>query len=179
MQKIGEVRIKKLFQYVIALSLLTFAFSQDQIVTLKNNKKVILYSDKTWDYYKENLYDYDFSSIKDNEIPDFLRSGIKVNKKILTTAVEMYLQGWRYTMPKPKSNQASWGNSDGRTTWWYGYWYNTSTKKYSTSKPEKQSNGLYFGNDQNKKGSYRNGGSPRYPSKIDWLLSTSGGVKPY
>ncbi len=156
----------------------TVTYSQDQIVTLENNKKVILYSDKTWDYYQDNLYDYDFSSIKDNTIPDFLRSGIQVNKETLTIAVEMYLQGWRYTMPRPKSNQAHWGNSDGRTTWWNGYWYNNSTKKYSTTKPTKGFNGLYFGNDQNNQG-WRRGGSPRYPSKIEWLLSSSGGVKPY
>jgi len=154
-------------------------YSQDQIVTLENNKKVILYSDKTWDYYQNNLYDYDFSSIKDNTIPDFLRSGIQVNKETLTTAVEMYLQGWRYIMPKPKSNQANWGNSDGRTTWWYGYWYNNSTKKYSTTKPTKDFNGLYSGNDENRQGYWRRGGSPGYPSKIEWLLSSSRGVKPY
>ena len=27
-------------------------------------------------------------------------------------------------MPQPKSRQAAWGNGDGRTTWFYGFWDN-------------------------------------------------------
>lgn len=91
----------------------------------------------------------------------------------------MYLQGWRYTMPRPKSAKAAWGKSDGRTTWWYGNWYNNNTNKYSNKTPKKQSSGYYEGDRQNNKGSWRNGGSPGYPSKLEWLLSSSGGVKPY
>jgi len=146
---------------------------------LENGKKVILHSDKTWEYQIGITYDYDFSKIADDQIPDFLRSGIKANKSTIKTAVEMSLQGWHYTMPIPKSSQAIWGNSDGRTTWWKGYWYNNKTKKYSRDTPQKQSNGHYYGDRQNDNGNWRNGGSPNYPSKIEWLLSSSGGVKPF
>lgn len=152
--------------------------AQDQIVTLPNGQKVVLHADKTWNYYKGITYDFDFSTLANNEIPHFLRQGITVDKQTLKVAVELYLQGWKYTMPSPKSSQASWGNHDGRTTWWKGYWYNNKTQKYSQQTPQKQSNGYYYGDKQNDKGQWSKGGSPGYPSKIDWLLSTMGGVKP-
>jgi hypothetical protein len=101
-----------------------------------------------------------------------------VDKVIVVQAVDMYNQGWRYTMPKPKSNQASWGNNDGRTTWWKGYWYNRITFKYSRLIPKCKANGKYYGDYQNDKDYWRNGGSPSRPTKIEWLLSSSGGVKP-
>ncbi len=152
--------------------------AQDQIVSLPNGKKVVLHSDKTWDYYQGISYDFDFSKLNNNQIPSFLRQGIYVDKEILVIAVEMYLQGWSYSMPRPKSSQATWGNYDGRTTWWKGYWYNEKTNKYSKETPKKQSNGYYYGDEQNNKGYWRNGGSPSYPSKTEWLLSSVGGVKP-
>ena len=58
----------------------------------------------------------------------------------------MAKQGWRYTLPQPKSLQARWGNSDGRTTWWYGYWKNNRTNEYSSNKPTKKANGIFKGN---------------------------------
>ena len=153
-------------------------YAQDQIATLANGKKVILHSDKTWEYSEGGVYDYDFSKIRDNEIPSFLRQGIKVDRQTLVIAIEMYLQGWRYTMPSPKSSQASWGNHDRRTTWWHGYWNNTKTNKFSRITPDKHSDGYYYGDGQNDKGYWRNGGSPGTPSKIEWLLSSSGGIFP-
>ncbi len=152
--------------------------SQNQVVTLASGQQVVLYADKTWDYFKGISYDFDFSTLSNNKIPDFLRQGINVDKQTLKTAVEMYLQGWQYTMPRPKSASASWGNHDGRTTWWKGYWYNSESQKYSRQTPKKQSNGYYTGDNQNDKGYWSNGGSPTYPSKIDWLLSSGGGVRP-
>ena len=154
------------------------AFAQDPIVTLKNGRKVILHSNKTWDYYKGISYNFDFSSLTDNHIPTFLRQGISVDKHTLIVAVEMYLQGWRYTMPNPKSSQASWGNYDGRTTWWKGYWHNQKTNKYSSTTPHKKADGYYCGDAQNNSGYWRNGGSPGTPTKIEWLLSDYGGVRP-
>ena len=168
-----------LFITIISFSIQSTLSAQDQIVLLPNGKKVVLHTDKTWDYYEGLSYDYDFSKLKDNEIPDFLRQGITVDKATLTVAVEMYLQGRKRVMPEPKSAQAHWGNSDGRTTWWKGYWYNHKTAKYSRITPKKQSNGYYYGDGQNDKDEWRNGGSPAYPSKVDWLLSADGGVKPY
>ena len=161
-----------------ALLISSITIAQDKIISLDNGKKIILNSDKTWDYYAGISYEYDFSTLSSNNIPSFLRQGISVDKSTLKTAVEMYLQGWRYTMPRPKSSQASWGNSDGRTTWWIGYWFNNKTNKYSRTVPKKQTNGYYYGDSQDDKGYWRNGGSPRTPNKIDWLLSTSGGIKP-
>jgi hypothetical protein len=168
------------FFTLLAIILLfsTKGISQDQIASLPNGKKVVLYDDHTWAYYEGFDYDFGFSKLSDNQIPSFLRQGINVQRATLVTAVEMYLQGWRYTMPRPKSTQASWGNSDGRTTWWYGYWYNNQTGRYSNTTPQKKQGGYYKGDSQNQKGMWRNGGSPRYPSKVDWLLSDGGGVRP-
>lgn len=97
----------------------------------------------------EIVYDFDFSTLKEDEIPDFLRQGTSADIELLTTAVEMYLQGWRYFMPRPKSAQARWGNRDGRTTWYYGSWYNEKTKQYSSATPKKQEDGYYVGDDRN------------------------------
>ncbi len=165
---------------IIALSsfLCSGIQSQEEILTLSNGKKIIIHPDKTWDYHEGISYDFNFSTLKDDQIPNFLRQGIRANKRTLTTAAELYLQGWRYTMPGPKSNQAAWGNYDGRTTLWKGHWYNNKTNKYSRSTPLKQSNGYYYGDNQNDKGNWSNGGSPGMPSKIEWLLSSYGGVKP-
>jgi hypothetical protein len=151
--------------------------AQDRIETLSNGKKIILHSDYTWEYQKGIKYNFDFSTIENNKIPDFLRSGISAQKYLLTKATEIYLQGWRYTMPSPKSSKAYWGNGDGRTTWYNGYWKNTKTKKYSGITPKKHSDGYYYGDKQNNSG-WRKGGSPSYPQKIEWLLSSRGGVKP-
>lgn len=170
--------MKRIALIIIFFAISLFSIAQDNIVTLPNGKKVILYNDKTWDYYGEMKYDFDFSKLSPNNIPTFLRQGIKVDINTLKTAVEMYLQGWRYSMPFPKSKQASWGNYDGRTTWYYGYWYNESLDKYSSSTPKKHSNGSYIGDNQNNSNSYRNGGSPSTPTKLEWLLSSSGGIKP-
>jgi len=169
--------MKKIIINVLLVLLCLNVCAQNKIATLPNGQKVVLYPDMTWDYYKENKYNFDFSKIKDNEIPSFLRKGITVKKYILKEAVIMYFQGWRYTMPQPKSNQACWGNYDGRTTWWYGYWYNVKTKKYSSSDLKKQLNGDYKGDMQNMKGYYRRGGSPARPNKIQWLLSSGGGCR--
>lgn len=163
---------------ILSFLLMPQLFAKDQIIQLENGKQVVLHDDFTWEYIETPKYDFDFSVIKDNVIPDFLRQGITVDAETIKTAVEMYLQGWRYTMPKPKSAQAAWGNFDGRTTWYYGYWYNVETKAYSKEIPTKKSNGYYYGDNQNMQYYWRNGGSPRFPNKLEWLLSSGGGVKP-
>ena len=84
---------KLLFLSTLLISSITIA--QDKIISLDNGKKIILHSDKTWDYYEGISYDYDFSTLSSNNIPSFLRQGISVDKATLKTAVEMYLQGWR------------------------------------------------------------------------------------
>lgn len=169
--------MKRTILNVLLIILCLNVCAQNKIISLPSGEKVILYSDKTWDYYKETKSDFDYSSLKENVIPSFLRQGIKVNVQTLKEAVAIYKQGWRYTMPEPKSRQACWGNYDGRTTWWYGYWYNIKTKKYSKDDLHKQLNGEYKGDNQQMKGYYRRGGSPSAPTKIQWLLSSSGGCR--
>jgi len=110
------------------------------------------------------------------EIPASLRDGIKADQKTIDTALAMQEQGWEYRMPRPKSNQAAWGNGDGRTTWWNGYWINEKTKQNSNGTP-KLKEGVYAGDGLAQSG-WRRGGSPRFPNKLEWLLSKSGGVAP-
>lgn len=168
---------KHLFFLCLMIFCLCNLQAQDQIVTLSNGRKVILHSDFTWEYQKAIEYNFNFSTLKDNKIPKFLRQGIAVKRSTLVAATEMYLQGWRYTMPRPKSSQARWGNGDGRTTWYSGYWLNQKTQKYSGTTPKKHKDGYYYGDKQRTTG-WSNGGSPSYPTKIQWLLSKRGGVKP-
>ena len=150
-----------------------------RVATLPDGTLVTLYDDFTWEYYNQGVsYDFDFSTLTLDTIPSFLRQGIQADVATQTIAVEMYLQGWRYVMPSPKSSQAAWGNSDGRTTWWYGYWHNIKTEQVSATQPVKKENGLYYGDDQDLRHMWRRGGSPRYPTTLEWLLSQNGGVKP-
>ena len=74
-------------------------------------------------------------------------------------------------MPRPKSSKAAWGNSDGRTTWWSGYWMNTLSGRASMEQPSEAD--AYRG-DGIKPG-WRRGGSPANPTDIQWLCSESGG----
>ncbi len=174
-----SLRLLVLMTLAFIFSFQNIASAQDQIVSLANGRKIVVHANKTWDYFKGISYNYDFTKLNNNQIPNFLRSGISAGKQTLVIAVKIYLQGWRYSMPKPKSSQAGWGNADGRTTWWKGYWYNNKTYKYSRSQPKKATDGYFYGDNQNEKNYWSNGGSPRTPSKIDWLLSSSGGTKPY
>jgi hypothetical protein len=152
--------------------------AEDQQVALSDGRQVILHDDFTWEYFKTPRALVDTSSIQDNQIPDFLRKGISAPKDIIISAIELYSQGWRYTMPRPKSSQAAWGNGDRRTTWWNGYWENKQTDAVSEKDPVKRESGLYYGDNQNLMSTWRNGGSPPVPTKLEWLLSTDGGVPP-
>lgn len=89
----------------------------------------------------------------------------------------MQKQGWEYIMPQPKSPQARWGNRDGRTTWWVGYWTNHITNETSENIPNFNS-GKYKGDNKGGR-AWRRGGSPGVPSKLEWLLSKHGGIEPY
>ena len=108
--------------------------------------------------------------------PSTLRSGINANQRTIDKALKMQEQGWVYTMPRPKSAQAAWGNSDGRTTWWPGYWRNSKTGEHSATTPRLK--GQTFQGDGRQQANWRRGGSPRPPSKIEWLLSKAGGIRP-
>jgi len=128
-----------------------------------NNKQIILFNDFTWNYVQSaETTSTDFSVLKN--VPD----ATDAEKR---QAVEMYKQGWRYTMPQPKSRQAAWGNRDGRTTWWYGGWVNEKLNRYSKTTPTKRENGLYLGDAQNNIGMWRNGGTPRDIDVYMLLLS--------
>lgn len=115
-------------------------------------------------------------SVGFSQIPPELRGGIQADSPTIQKALEMKAQGWIYIMPEPKSAQAAWGNRDGRTTWWIGYWENSKANETSLTEPTLQ-NGKYTGDGQGEK-VWRRGGSPSAPSKLEWLLSTSGGIPP-
>jgi hypothetical protein len=152
--------------------------ASDQIVSLSDGKQVILHSDFTWEYYTPPPSRTQTATVRDNQIPTFLRGGISADTATISAAIELYDQGWKYIMPRPKSAQAAWGNGDRRTTWWYGYWENTMTGAVSKTDPVKRSNGLYYGDNQDLRNTWRNGGSPPTPTKLEWLLSSSGGIQP-
>ena len=104
-----------------------------------------------------------------------VRSGGSPSNEELLTAKRLIAAGWVYVMPRPKSAQARWGNSDGRTTWYNGYWQNRDNDRVSRSQPS-PANG-YKGDGQDDRG-WRRGGSPRFPNIIEWMCSRSGGVEP-
>jgi hypothetical protein len=116
------------------------------------------------------------SALYSQEIPPGLRGGIQADNATIQKTLEMQKQGWSYSMPEPKSPQAAWGNRDGRTTWWVGYWTNEKTGETSSSEPMLK-NGKYIGDAQGSR-RWRRGGTPPPPTKIEWLLSKSGGIKP-
>lgn len=153
--------------YLITLFLVTPVSFAQEIVVTPQGKKIILYDDGT---YKR----LDNSQRNNSALLDKIHKLAKkhnASEKELNIVNALAIQGWTYTLPKPKSAQASWGNSDGRTTWWYGYWHNTLTDRYSQSMPKKSKSGHYVGDNQNMKGYYRRGGSPRYPNNIEKILS--------
>jgi hypothetical protein len=110
------------------------------------------------------------------DIPDFLRHGVDATPEQIAVAVEMYNQGWRYTMPTPRSAQAEWGNTDRRTRWNEGGWQNEATGAYSYSTPRKDTEGKYIEDGQNTIRSER-WGSPGRPDVYMFLLSRSGGPR--
>jgi hypothetical protein len=167
--------MKKASFIIIFLPLVLYNTFPETLVTLDDGRMVILFDDFTWKYFEQERPAENYTDIKDNEAPPYLRQGIKAAQEEIITAIEMYNQGWRYTMPRPRSAQAAWGNRDGRTTWWYGWWHNEKTNLYSQTTPKKSANGIYLGDNQNNAGSWRNGGSREWPDVYMFLLSTSGG----
>jgi hypothetical protein len=114
-----------------------------------------------------------------NSIPLELRSGdFSCDKSTIQTAAELKHAGWTYIMPEPKSPQAAWGNYDGRTTWWLGYWVNGTTSATSFTQPTINSNGEIIG-DGNGYLAWRRGGTPPPPTEIEWLCSSYGGIPPH
>ncbi len=112
----------KLLLILVVLLLPARGMAEDRTIPLPDGKQVILHDDFTWEYYQAPKNEIDASGLQDGQTPPFLRRGIQADKATLSAAVELYSQGWRFTMPRPKSAQAAWGNYDRRTTWWYGYW---------------------------------------------------------
>jgi hypothetical protein len=113
-----------------------------------------------------------------NSIPSELRQGsFSCDRATIEKALALNRAGWVCVMPRPKSPQAAWGNPDGRTTWWVGYWSNEKTRATSLSAPEKDDKGQLVG-DGNGGSRWRRGGCPLAPSKIEWLCSKSGRVSP-
>lgn len=160
--------IKALFSNVLFFVLIISpisVFAQTTAVT-ESGDKVVLFKDGT--YRKNN------QPKVDNELKSRIKQIGNQYSASENDTEEAYLlaaQGWRYTLPQPKSRQAAWGNSDGRTTWWYGYWENIDTNEYSSKIPKIGQAGIFIGDGQKLKGYYRNGGSPSYPTKIETIFS--------
>ncbi|MCK4515824.1 MAG: DUF3157 family protein [Spirochaetaceae bacterium] len=169
--------MKKLILLALSVCLAHLVIAEE-IVTLRDGRQIVVYDDFTWGYLTTDLVgQVDYSTIRDNEIPSFLRQGIQADRNQIIQAIRMYEQGWLYTMPRPKSTQAAWGNSDGRTTWYNGWWHNEATGHYSVTTPIERESGLFLGDNQNSSNTWRNGGSPRSPDVYMWLLSESGGPR--
>ncbi|MSR41077.1 MAG: hypothetical protein EXS10_04160 [Phycisphaerales bacterium] len=77
--------------------------------------------------------------------------------------------GWSYELPQPKSKTAKWGNFNKVSTWWPGYWVNAKTSATSATQPVESD---AFKGDGLPKPAWKNGGSPKEPSWIEWLCST-------
>jgi len=158
---------------IIALVLLLcFQLAAQEIATTADGRKVILYENHTWEEKREEIK-------PKQESLEIYKQQLRLNNRAteseIIIACEMIYQGWKYTMPMPKSAKAAWGISDGRTTWWNGYWYNSKTKEYSSITPRKNEKGTYIGDKQNQANTWRNGGSPSRPDIYMYLLSDSGG----
>ncbi|MEM1422563.1 MAG: hypothetical protein AAGH64_01020 [Planctomycetota bacterium] len=91
------------------------------------------------------------------------------------SAYEAARRGWAYVMPRPKSPSARWGYTHGSTTWFNGYWFNSSLERYSTAAPGPAND--YQGDDA-RPDEWRRGGSPDAPSVVEWLCSEEGGIEP-
>ena len=99
------------------------------------------------------------------------------DQETLQKALELKRAGWTYVMPQPRDARARWGNDDGRTTWWIGYWTNERNQMTSASQPQRNGSGQWVGDGKGIR-SWRRGGSPLAPTKIEWLCSRSGGITP-
>jgi hypothetical protein len=110
-------------------------------------------------------------------IPSSLRGEISCDQATIDLALALQKQGWMYIMPQPKSPQAAWGNTDGRTTWFVGYWSNKTSQDTSVEIPVKNPDGVYVGDGKGFPG-WRRGGTPPLPTKLQWLCSTAGGIAP-
>jgi hypothetical protein len=164
---------KKIIVLFFVLLIISNLFAEE-IITRNDGSKIILYDDHTWGEVADSTLSLE-EIVNKNRAN--LRNGVSSSEAEILAACEMYEQGWTYTMPRPKSSKAAWGVSDGRTTWFNGWWYNSKTKKYSDTTPKKSSSGLYLGDKQNSSNTWSNGGSPGRPDVFMFLLSGSGGPR--
>ena len=109
--------------------------------------------------------------------PELRQGSFSCDSATIDSATALHKAGWTYIMPQPKSAQAAWGNRDGRTTWYIGYWKNDKDRSTSLSQPVKNDAGQFVGDGKGGP-AWRRGGSPRTPTKIEWLCSNTGGVPP-
>ena len=104
-----------------------------------------------------------------------LEGGKKAPAEAVALATKLQSAGWIYVMPEPKSKAAKWGNTDTRTTWFPGYWKNAKSGATSVAQPSESSG---FKGDGAGKPKWKDGGSPKAPSFVEWLCSVDGGVAP-
>jgi len=101
--------------------------------------------------------------------------GKKAPADAVALATKLQAAGWIYFMPEPKSKAAKWGNTDTRTTWFPGYWKNAKSGGTSVAQPGEADG---FKGDGQAKPKWKDGGSPKAPSFVEWLCSTEGGIAP-
>ena len=151
----------------------------------EEGKIIILYEDYSWEFgnsSQNNQYSASLrpiSSLESSSSENGLRSDIEViiDDKTKNKALQMKRQGWKYIMPRPKSKDADWTITDGRTTWYNGFWNNENTQKRSLKEPKLSKTGDYIGDEKGVE-EWRKGGRPRNPTFIEYLLSESGGIEP-
>ena len=181
-------RISSLIPYLTSVDIVEALTGLDFLTDLGDQVEDSLEREMSTELWPESLSQVEKATIvaepksvkrtpkKKDSIPKVnLREGIDASSEEIQIASQLVSLGWEYHMPSPKSSQARWGNTDGRTTWWNGYWINNNTNTISSSQPQ-GSNG-YEGDGKDPRG-WRRGGSPRYPTAIEWLCSKSGGVRP-
>ena len=104
-----------------------------------------------------------------------LDGGKQAPEADVALATKLQAAGWMYVMPEPKSKAAKWGNKDTRTTWYPGYWKNSKSGATSVAQPGEADG---FKGDGESKPKWKDGGSPKAPSFVEWLCSMEGGVAP-
>src|SRR5262245_34346531 len=117
--------MNRMFAPAVLFLVVSFFLPAEEIATTSDGRQVVLFEDHTWKPLESTSAD-DVTAARKT-----LRPGAKATAAETQTAAEMRAQGWSYTMPQPKSAQARWGNRDGRTTWFNGFWQNTKTGHYS------------------------------------------------
>jgi len=103
-----------------------------------------------------------------------LEGGKSASAADVASANKLQASGWTYVMPEPKSKTAAWGNKNTKSTWYPGYWKNAGGATSVVQPTEADA----FKGDGESKPKWKDGGSPKAPSFVEWLCSKGGGISP-